>query len=351
MSGSGAAGSRATGSRAPRHDVADEGVPVWLVKGEDPAVVAQEAHRLVARLVGDADPSLVVEEHGGPAADQLDVGAVVDACTTPAFLVERRVVVVRDAGRLTAADAARLADYLKDPLSTTALVLVSGGGTVPAALSRVVARAGKTVDASVGTGKARTQWLAEHVRSGPVRLDPAAQQQMSEHLGEDVGRLAGLLDALAAAYGPGATVTADELAPFLGAAGSVAPWDLTDAIDAGDMGRALAALRRMRGGGSHPLVVLAVLHRHYRQLLRLDGSGASTAEAAAELLGLRSVFPARKALAQSHRLGSARLARAIKLLADADLALRGMSALDEDVVLEVLVARLSRLARQGASTR
>lgn len=326
--------------------------PVWLVKGEDPAVVAQAAHRLVNELVGDGDVSLSVEEFGGPAADALDVGAVVDACTTPPFLVERRVVVVRDAGHLTAGDAARLVDYLADPLPTTVLVLVSGGGTVPAALSKVAGRKGKVLDASVGTGRARSQWMAEQVRHGPVRLDGAAVAALSDHLGEDVGRLAGLLDALAAAYGPGASVTVEDLGPFLGEAGSIAPWELTDAVDAGDIAAALGALHRMlSGGGAHPLVVLAILHRHYRQLLRLDGSGATSPEEAAELLGLRSSFPARKALAQSRRLGSARIGRAVTLLAGADLAVRGTSGLPEEVVLEVLVARLSRLARQGSAAR
>ncbi len=326
--------------------------PVWLVKGEDPAVVAQAAHRLVAGLVGDGDASLSVEEFGGPAADQLDVRAIVDACTTPPFLVERRVVVVRDAGRFTAADAARMVDYLADPLPTTVLVLMSGGGALPATLSRAATRHGRVLDASVGTGRARSQWMADQVRHGPVRLEAAALAGLSDHLGEDIGRLAGLLDALAAAYGAGASVTAEELGPFLGEAGSTAPWDLTDAIDAGDMATALGALHRMlTGGGSHPLVVLAILHRHYRQLLRLDGSAATGPEEAAELLGLRSSFPARKALTQSRRLGSARIGRAVKLLADADLAVRGTSGLPEEVVLEVLVARLSRLARQGSAVR
>ncbi len=343
--------SRAVATRSPEAEPGDA-APVWLVKGDDPGLVAQAAHRLVGQLVGEADLSLSVEEFGGPAADQLDVGTVVDACTTPAFLVERRVVVVRDAGRITADDAARLTAYLDDPLPTTSLVLVAGGGTIPAALTRVAGRVGKVVDASAGSGKARSQWLADQVRRGPVRLDGPALARLAEHLGEDVGRLAGLLDALAAAYGTGATVTEEDLVPFLGTAGSIAPWDLTDAVDAGDMGAALGALHRMvEGGGSHPLVVLAILHRHVRQLLRLDGSGATTPEAAAELLGLRSPFPARKALAQSRRLGSARIARSVKLVADADLALRGASALHEVVVLEVLVARLSRLARQGSTTR
>ena len=265
--------------------------PAYLVKGNDPSLVAQAAHGLTERLVGGGDPSLVVEEFGGPNLDAIDVGAVIDACTTPPFLVARRVVVLRQAGLLTAADAKRLVDYLKDPLPTTVLVLVAGGGTIPQGLVRAVGPGG-TVDTSVGTGRARAQWLADHLRSGPVRLDGPAAAHLGEHLGEDVGRLERLLDTLAAAYGPGATVSLDELEPFLGAAGALAPWDLTDAIDAGETAKALGALERMfLSGESHPLVVLAILHRHYRQMLRLDGAGVTTPEEAAALLGSAQSVP------------------------------------------------------------
>ena len=41
-----------------------DAVPVTLVKGDDPALVAQAAHTLVEQLVGEDDPSLVVEEFG-----------------------------------------------------------------------------------------------------------------------------------------------------------------------------------------------------------------------------------------------------------------------------------------------
>ncbi|MDA8341619.1 MAG: DNA polymerase III subunit delta [Actinomycetota bacterium] len=323
----------------------------FLVRGDDPSLVAQEAHGLITRLVGDADPGLVVEEHGAPGADGIDVGAVIDACTTPPFLVERRVVVVRDAGRLTATDAARLVAYLADPLPSTSLVLVGGGGTVPQSLVKAVGSAGGMVEASAGTGKARSQWFADHVRHGPVRLDGAAAALLADHLGEDLGRLAGLLDSLAAAYGPGASVTAAELAPFLGGAGAVAPWDLTDAVAAGDTARALAVLRRLLDSGFHPLAVLTVLHRRFEQVLRLDGSGAVTPDAAASLLGLRSSFPARKALEHGRRIGTDGVARALQLLAAADLDLRGSTGLPGEAVVEILVARLSRLARPARRGR
>jgi len=252
--------------------------------------------------------------------------------------------VVRDAGHLVAADAARLVPWLDDPVPGNVLVLVAGGGTVPAALVKAVDRGGGVLDTAVGTGRARTTWLTERLHDAPVRLDARAAALLGEHLGDDLSRLSGLLDTLAAAYGPAAAIDRDRLEPFLGAAGGVAPWDLTDAIDAGDTDTALGALTRMLGpGGSHPLVVLSILHRHYQAMLRLDGSGVTTGDQAAAVLGTRSAFPARKALEQSRRMGPARLGRAVTLVADADLDLRGRSALAHSTVLEVLVGRLSRL--------
>jgi DNA polymerase-3 subunit delta len=303
--------------------------------------------------VGDRDPSLTVEEHGGGGED-IDPSAVVDALTTPPFISDLRVVVVRDAGRLVAADAARLAATLEDPLPGVVFVVVSGGGTVPAALVKAVQKAGAVVETTVGTGRARTQWLGEHLRGAPVRLDARAAAALGEHLGSDLGRLRGLLDTLAAAYGEGAAVDEGRLAPFLGEAGGVAPWDLTDAIDAGDTPGALGALGRLLGaGGSHPLVAMATLHRHFEAMLRLDGAAVTSAEEAAALLGTRSVYPAKKALEQGRRLGPARIGRAVTLLAEADLDLRGRSALAGETVLEVLVARLSRLGavRDSGATR
>ena len=166
---------------------------------------------------------------------------------------------------------------------------------------------------------------------------------LGRHLGEDVSRLPTLLEALAAAYGEGAKVGEAELEPFLGQAGGIAPWDLTDAMDRGDPAAALAQLHRMlEGGDRHPLAVMSSLHKHYASMLRLDGSGVSDEKAAAALLGT-APYPAKKAMVQAGRLGSANVARAIELLGAADLDLRGNTGAPDVVVLEVLVARLSRL--------
>ena len=145
----------------------------------------------------------------------------------------------------------------------------------------------------------------------------------------------------------------DGVTPFLGQAGGVAPWELTDAIDRGDAAAALDHLRRLLGGGGrHPLVITASLHTHFARMLRLDGAPDVTDErSAAAALGMTgSTFPARKALLQARRLGYAGIARAILLLADADLALKGTIDWPPELILEVLVARLAAMSRGSGRT-
>ena len=91
--------------------------------------------------------------------------------------------------------------------------------------------------------------------------------------------------------------------------------------------------------------LMAILHTHYGRLARLDGVDARSEADAATALGIKPGFPARKALTQHRRLGGSGVRRAIDLLAAADLDLHGARDLPDDIVMEVLVARLSRLRR------
>jgi DNA polymerase-3 subunit delta len=322
-----------------------EPLSVVLIKGDDPSLTAEAVRAATdAGLAGD-DRGLALEEVAG---DDATVGAVVDAAMTPPFLTARRVIVVRDIGQWTTEQLAPLIDYLGDPLPTTSLVLVAGGGQTSQRLLNAVKKAGQVIDAGAPTGRARTSWVTDRLKAAPVRFDAAAGARLAEHLGEDLGRLAPIIATLLSAYGEGARVGVSELEPFLGGAGGVAPWDLTDAIDSGDTAGALSALGRM--GDRHPLVVLATLHRHYAALLRLDGSGITSEGEAAAAVGM-APFPAKKAMVQANRLGSANVARAIRLVAGADLDLRGMKDWPDGLVLEVLVARLSRLAGSPRRSR
>jgi DNA polymerase-3 subunit delta len=105
-----------------------------------------------------------------------------------------------------------------------------------------------------------------------------------------------VITTIEAAYGPEAKLDADAVAPFLGEAGGVPPWDLTDAIDSGNIGLAIERVHRMLGAGSmHSLQVLAILTTHSAGSC-LEGADVQRGDAAALGLKGKSTFPAKKAV-------------------------------------------------------
>jgi DNA polymerase-3 subunit delta len=325
--------------------------PIHLVKGDDPSLVRDAVRALVDRLVGDGDRSLVVDEYAG---EGYELAAVVDAAQTPPFLTDRRVVVGRDLQQFKSVEAlAPLVAYLAAPLDTTSLVVVWEGGAVHKGLAAAIKEAGgETIDSSPGyRAQDQKAWLADHVSASGLHLDRAAVDAIAQNLGQDVSRLRGILATLESTFGPGAKLSLADVEPYLGEAGGVAPWDLTDAIDRGDIPTAVAQLHRFHGKDRPWPLVIGTLHGHVQRMLAIDGSDARNEKDAAAILGMKgSTFPAKKAMDQGRRLGSDRIAQAVKLLADADRDLRGHRDYGRDVndalVLEVLVARLAFLAKR-----
>ena len=318
---------------------------VHVLTGDDESILRSAVGSLVQQLVGDGDRTLMVDEFEG---DEYTLGAVVDAAQTAPFLTESRVVVARSVSRFAADDLATLVTYLGDPLETTELVIEWGSGRQSKAFAEALKAAKASVVSTSPPNRARDRaaWVADEAVKVGVRLKSPAIDRLVTHLGENVSSLDGILRTLASTYGEGATLGPEQVEPFLGDAGGVPPWDLTDAIDAGRTGTALDLLGRMMGAGErHPLQVMAILQGHYGKLATLDGLGLRSETDAAAALGIKPGFPAKKALELSRRLGSTSIRKAIDLLAGADLDLRGGKDLDDGVIMEILVARLSRLAR------
>lgn len=340
----------------------------YVVRAGDPVLRSQALATLLDELVAGEDRTLVVEEHtvpgratssedGGGAADERSevVAAILNAVQSPPLVTTRRVVVVHDPEHLTADEAAPLVAYLATPLETTTLVMVGAGGRLPRPLGDALRTA-----TTVGPRSEHTEdVLDDALGSAGLRLEPAAARAVAEHLGEDAGRIGALVEVLGAAHGPGVTLALDDVTPYLGEAGPVPAYLLTNRIEEGDAAGALETLHRLvtvttprQPRPMHPLQVLGILQSRYRRLLRVDDPQVRTAADAHAALGRKpgtSTFPARKILEASRALGSNGLRRAIGLLHRADLELKGASGLPADAVTEMLVVRLAALHARARS--
>jgi DNA polymerase-3 subunit delta len=332
-----------------------------LVTGDDAVLLGEAVSRVIDELVADGDRSLMLEQLSETDMrnqdGDWDPSRLLDAARTPPFLTDRRVVVGRHLMRFpTKHDYAPLVELVSDHLPSTDLVLVWERGldpkmegrlpAVPKALAEAVEAAGGQILASAAPtrGRAASGWLRDQLATSSLSFEPEAVVAVEDLLGEERSRVVGLVRTLEGALAHGETVTAADVATFGGDAGSVVPWELDDAIDKGDVAGALDVLRRLLSA-RHPFQLMAALHGRYQRMLRLDGADVADEKAAADVLGMKgSTYPAKKILAQTRKLGSRKIARSVELLADADLQLRGTIDWPDELVLEILIARLAALA-------
>ena len=331
------------------------------VVGTDATMVYDAVHNVVALALGDLDPSFALQDF--TAKDVTTSGAesvaprVLEALNTPPFLVDRRVVVLRDAQSLLADEVADLLVWIADPAPAVALVIALVGTKA----HKLVKAAGEVVEVNVGSRSIeRVSFVESKLAEYRVMIDHATAQRIADQVGDDVARVDALARTLASIYGS-SPLNYSHIEPYLGDAGDVPEWDLTDAIDSGDATKAIVVARRMLDSkGRAGLQIVNMLQRHYLRMARLEGSGVRGADDAGALLGIKG-FPATKALQMSQRLGTERIATAVHWIANADVALKGGVSyggkdLDTDMdvteltVIEILVARLAKMT-QGARRR
>ena len=161
----------------------------------------------------------------------------------------------------------------------------------------------------------------------------------------------GLIRTLEGALGQGAAVTADDITTFGGDQGSTVPWALDDAIDKGDVAAALALLPRLIPYAGSPS------DRNGAAFGCSPCSTSATATCCASTVPMFATtsllrrcsdegqhVPGEEGDAAESSSRHRKLGRAIDLLADADLSLRGTKDWPPELVVEVLVARLANLS-------
>ena len=333
---------------------------VYLITGSDARLISAKLTDLTQELVGDGDRNIMYESHDleSVTSDEREtaIAHAVTGAQTESLFGDQRVVVLRALHEATVEQLKPLLKYLEQPLDITHLV-ITAEGKLAKSTTDALKNAGATTFNTTPPSRKNdlTTWFMEQFTESGLKLDASAVAAIISWLGQDQARLPSLIDVLSSTYGTAKKLALGDVEPFLGEQGSVLPWDLTDAIDKGDSPTALAMLRRMvRSGEYHPLQIMSLLHGHYTKLMKLDGPDIRNTQDAMSIIGSKSDFQAKKYVSRYQRLGTRNVGAAVQLLARADIDLRGGKDLEEELILEILIARLSRLggvARRVTSRR
>jgi DNA polymerase-3 subunit delta len=177
-----------------------------------------------------------------------------------------------------------------------------------------------------------------------VRLSEANARRLAERAGNDLHRLFGELDKLAA-LAEGGDITAAMIDAAVSATLEARVFDLSKALMRGAMDEVFRLLDVLFGQKEDPIMVLAVLSGAFVDIYRAAAARASGIPSArvGEAFGYgNKSFRLDYAARDGARLSMEAVRRCLDALAEADTALKS-SAADKRVVLEQTVARLHLL--------
>ncbi len=313
---------------------------IHLVHGDDDLLLHRATTDLVDRLRSD-DDTLAFDIHEAVELEHLP------SLRTTSLFGERTGVVVRglEARGVSKDLRDEIADYLDAPDPDAVLVLTSRGlGSIRAITNRA-RKVGEVHEHKLPPEWQDRAWdglVLDEFRRHGLRPDREVVGALRRHAGTDTNAIASQVAQVVATLDDGATLTADHVDEVVGGHGKESTFTLVDAVVDRDVPAALVALRGLLEAGDAPVMVAGALVWRFRQLLAIRGGGDNR-DAGMSPAMFRRVRPQ-----AFDNFGPGELAWAQDRLARLDVDLKGGSALDADLVLELAVLDLATPQDVGA---
>jgi DNA polymerase-3 subunit delta len=313
--------------------------PVVALAGEQRSLKIAALAAIEKQVLGDGDEAGGLTRFDGKVVDLV---TVLDELRTVSMWGDRRLVLVEDADDFVTNNRADLEKHLQAPAKKSLLLLDVKSWPKTTRLAKKVAEIGLTLECKPMTAGELTRWLIQESReTHGKQLGRDAASLMVELAGTDFGLLNRELEKLAAYVGARAGIDVEDVRKLVGGWKADAVWTMTNAVCAGDIGRALDNLHKLLDSDA-PLKVLGAIGFVFGRLARateLSSRGSSLTAALREA----GVFPneVERSAAYLRRIGRANGEKIYGRLLAADASLKGASRASAQTRLEKLLVELS----------
>jgi len=316
--------------------------PRLLLHGEEGYLVEQAARLVIAAAVPPADRDFnLTVVHGRDLKGQV----LFDQARTLPVFAQHRLVVIRNVHEAPADELEAFAAFLDDPVPETLLLATAAGIDKRRKFFQKFAQCGEVIEFRRLYENQLPQFIRERARELGRNFTGPALKLFSLRVGTNLAEVVGELEKLVSYVGDGEFIEEADVAAVVSDTRAESVFALTDALGNGDCATALRLLNRLLDDGQPPLVILAMLTRHFRQLWKgreLLAQGVAQKELPRRI-GVNPYFLS-GLLAQARRCSDLQLRTAFPRFLEVDLALK--SAGDPRAHLERLV--LDLCAGQGA---
>lgn len=237
--------------------------PLLFLHGEETYSIERAVQRLRDLLIAPEGRDFNYQIFYGKevtAADVLD-----SARTLPVF-ASHRLILVKDAHHLPASELEKLLPYLKDPIAETVLLFCAEKIDGRKKFFQEFKKRGQLVEFKRLYDNQIPGFVRDQAREAGRSFTEDALALFSRRVGTSLQEVHSELRKLFDYLGDRDLVDVADVAAVVSETRAESIFDLTDALGRKDIGRALRLLRRLLDEGVVPLVVLAMMTRHFRQL-------------------------------------------------------------------------------------
>lgn len=300
-------------------------LPAYLVVGSDELKRSHAVARMKKRLEASGLADFNLDERD--MSKEQTSEDVLSSLNTFPMGADFRLVILRPCDRLPKAMSEMLVDYLKNPSSTTVLLLVAEKLAKNTRLYKAVAKIDKKAIVECAPKK---RWeLPQQVRSMATAHGKAITQGGAEELVSRVGESTRMLDnelKKLASMVEGGEITQADVERFVVRTAEPRPWDFLDAVSARNLPKALSLLRMMPQRQEimlYSLLTTRIRELIYAKALDARGEGSTLARA----LGLQS-WQVKNHLRWARGFKMSELLSALESAVDVELALKGSQTSD-----------------------
>lgn len=181
---------------------------------------------------------------------------VLDECRSFGLMAVHKLVVVDDADLMLNQDTRPMFERYCDSPSEQATLVLRAGAWRPGNLDKAIEKVGLVIKCEEIDPSKAAAWVSRRAeKTHGVKIDPRAAALLIDRSGTDLGRLDTEMAKLAAAAGPGGTVTAQLITELVGLTREEQAWAIQSLLLSGDPARMLRELRVIMGNGSRDVAV------------------------------------------------------------------------------------------------
>lgn len=193
---------------------------------------------------------------------------VEQARTFPVF-ADRRLVIIKNVHEASADQLDGLQSYIEDPVPETVLLLTAEKIDARRKIYQVLKKTGTAIEFKKIYENQLPTFVRDLAKTLNVTLTGEGLKLFCKRVGTNLIEVQGELEKLVGYLGDRDLADENDVAAIVSDTRIESVFDLTDALGQGDISTALKLLDRLLSEGQAPLMVLAMMTRHFRQMWKI----------------------------------------------------------------------------------